>query len=246
MDVYSLSRSFWDFAFENPDKVRTGHIALYFFSIEHCNRLGWKEKFGLPTTMTMEAIGIKSYHTYIKLFNDLVDFGFYELHQKSKNQYSSNVIALSKNAKANIKALDKAITKHVSKQQQSTIQSTYQSNDSINIQYTNIPITPTVAENGSNTLDEEKKIEEVKEVFASVLKSQLWMETTCMKNRRDEFEVTKHFHNFYYHFISIDGHKKEKFDESSIKKHFNNWINKGNPIPQIPEHQRRKKQVNME
>ncbi len=99
---------------------------------------------------------------------------------------------------------------------------------------------------GLITLDEEKKIEEVKEVFASVLKSRTWMETTCMNRKRDEFEVTKHFHSFYYHFISIDGHKKEKFDESSIKKHFNNWINKGNPIPQIPEHQRRKKQINME
>lgn len=136
MDIYSLSRSFWDYAFENPDKVKPNHCALYFFSIEHCNRLGWKAKFGLPSTMVMEAIGIKSYNTYIKTFNDLIDFGFFILHEKSKNQYSSNVIALSKFDKANNKALDKALIKHATKQ----LQSTQQSIDSIDIQYTSIPI----------------------------------------------------------------------------------------------------------
>jgi len=135
MDIYSLSRTFWDFSFNNPDKVRPNHAALYFFAIEHSNRLGWKEKFGLPSMMVMEAIGIKSMNTYIKTFNDLVEFGFIIVHQKSKNQYSSNVIALSKNENAlskNEKALDKALIKHERKQIQSI--------DSIDIQYTSIPI----------------------------------------------------------------------------------------------------------
>lgn len=136
MDIYSLSRSFWDYAFENPDRIKPNHCALYFFAVEHCNRLGWKEKFGLPTTMVMEAIGIKSYGTYIKAFNDLVDFELFTLIEKSKNQYSSNIVALSKNNKANNKALDKALLKHISKQSEST----HQSIDSIDIQYTNLPI----------------------------------------------------------------------------------------------------------
>ena len=136
MNIYDLSRKFWDYAFENPDQIKPNHIALYFFSVEHCNRLGWKEKFGLPTTMVMEAIGIKSYNTYIKTFNELVDFGFIILHQKSKNQYSSNVIALSNFDKAKNKALDKALIKHATKQREST----QQSNDSIDIQYTSLPI----------------------------------------------------------------------------------------------------------
>src|SRR5690606_18926228 len=137
MDIYSLSRAFWDFSFENPDKVRPNHIALYFFSVEHCNRLGWKQKFGLPTSMAMEAIGVKSYNTYIAAFKDLVDWGFFELVQKSKNQYSSNVIALLKNGKALDKSLDKALIKHTSKQSESTEQSI----DSINIQYTSLQST---------------------------------------------------------------------------------------------------------
>lgn len=117
---YQLSRIWFDWCFENPEKISPIHSALYFFCIEHCNRLGWKDKFGLPTTMAMEAIGIKSYNTYIKTFNDLIIFGFITLFEKSKNQYSANIIALSKYNKALDKALDKALIKHVTKQHEST------------------------------------------------------------------------------------------------------------------------------
>ena len=140
MDIFKLYRNFWDFAFENPEKIKPNHIAIFSFSIEHCNRLGWKRKFGLPSTMTMEAVGIKSYNTYITAFNELVQYGFIELIEKSKNQYSSNIIALSNNFKANDKALDKAFIKHTTKQDESTIQSTGESISSINIQETNLPI----------------------------------------------------------------------------------------------------------
>jgi uncharacterized protein YktA (UPF0223 family) len=123
LNGYDFSRDWFNWCFENPDKINTNHTALYFFCIEHCNRLGWKEKFGLPTTMAKEAIGIRSYNTYIKTLNDLVEFGFIKLIEKSKNQYSSNIIALSKNNKALDKALDKALIKHTTKQVKSTIQS---------------------------------------------------------------------------------------------------------------------------
>ena len=128
MNGYELSRKFVDFSFENPSKIKPVHYALYFFSIEHCNRLGWKKEFGLPTTMTMEAIGIRSYNTYSKTFNDLVSFGFFNLIERSKNQYSANIIALSNFNKALDKALDKAFIKHDTKQSESTTQSI----DSIN------------------------------------------------------------------------------------------------------------------
>lgn len=136
---YSLSREWFDFCFENPEKIRPNHTALYFFIIEHCNRLGWKNKFGLPTTVAKDAIGIRSYNTYIKTLNDLVEFGFINLIEKSKNQYSANIVALSKFDKALDRALDKAIIKEevcsIKKQQstgESTIQSTGESISSIN------------------------------------------------------------------------------------------------------------------
>ena len=123
MDIFKLYRSFWDFCFENPDKIKPTHIAIYSFAVEHCNRLGWKKKFGLPTSMVMEATGIKSYSVYKKHLDQLVEFGFIDMIELSRNQYSANIIALKENDKASIKALDKALIKHSSKQTESTSQS---------------------------------------------------------------------------------------------------------------------------
>ena len=130
---YDLSRKWFNYCFANPVKIMTNHTALYFFAIEHCNRLGWKDKFGFPTTMAMEALGIKSYNTYINTLNDIVDWGFIIMIERSKNQYSANIIALSNFDKAPDKALDKATLKHMSKQRES--------NDSIYKQVNNKQIT---------------------------------------------------------------------------------------------------------
>jgi len=127
MTQYDLSRSFWDFAFENPEKVKPTHIAMYFFAIEHCNRLGWKTKFGLPTSMVIDAVGLKSYNTYKKHFDELVEWGFFKVYEYSKNQYSSNIIALSLAISKNNKALDKATSLRSIKKSESTGESTVQS-----------------------------------------------------------------------------------------------------------------------
>ena len=119
MNSYELSRAWFNFCFDNPEKIKPSHSAIYFFAIEHCNRLGWKEKFGFPSQMVMEAIGIKNWRTYSKSLNDIVEFGFIEMIEVSKNQYSSNIIAIVKNTKAHTKALDKALSKHSTKQGQS-------------------------------------------------------------------------------------------------------------------------------
>ena len=129
MNGYELSRKFWDFAFENPDRIKPIHAAIYFFAIEHCNRLGWKEKFGLPSQMVMEAIGVKNWRTYSQGLNELIEFDFIKLIEKSTNQYSSNIIAIVNFTKADTKALDKALQKHGTKQSQSIV--------SINKQETN-------------------------------------------------------------------------------------------------------------
>lgn len=143
--IYDYMRNWFDFCFENPEMINTNHSALYFFILSHSNRLGWKPKFGLPTTMVKEAIGIKSYTTYIKTLNDIVSFGFIKMIEKSKNQYSSNIIALTENVKAPVKALDKATVKHVLKQ----VKSTCESNNTIDILSTNLPI-------NKNTIEERK------------------------------------------------------------------------------------------
>ncbi len=140
MNQYELSRNFWDFSFENTGKLKPNHIALFFFAMEQCNRLGWKKTFGLPASLVLEAINIKSYSVYKSTFDDLVELGFFEVIEYSKNQWSSNIIALKENskakAKANGKALDKAFIKQVSKQSQSICESTV----SIDKQVNNITI----------------------------------------------------------------------------------------------------------
>lgn len=136
MNSYELSRNWFDWAFENPEKISPNHAAIYFFAIEHCNRLGWKEKFGFPTQMAMDALGIKKHQTYKRYFDELVEWGFLKLIQESKNQYSSNIISLNNALPKNGKAMDKANIKHTAKQTESI----GQSNSSIDKQTNNITI----------------------------------------------------------------------------------------------------------
>jgi hypothetical protein len=121
---FEIMRKFWDYCFKNPDRINTNHVAIFCFIVEHCNRLGWKEKFGLPTMMVCEAVGIKSINTYSKAFNELVKMGLIKLIQKSKNQWSANVIAISFFKEANEVALDIARAKHLRKHKDGTCDST--------------------------------------------------------------------------------------------------------------------------
>jgi DNA-binding transcriptional regulator YhcF (GntR family) len=120
MNGYHLSRRWFDWAFENPEMNTPVHTALFMWVVEKWNRLGQKEKFGLPTSEAMEASGIHSFNTYRKAFNHLVEWGFVVVIQASKNQYTSTIIALSKADNAPDNALDEALTKQHIMQSQST------------------------------------------------------------------------------------------------------------------------------
>lgn len=121
---YSLSRAWFDWAFENPDKARTIHTALYMWFLEKWNRVGQKEKFSVTTSESMEVLGISSRNTYAKAFAELIDFGFIILVKKSFNQNSVNIISLaqklSKQEDSSRTALDKAIVQAQDKQEDSS------------------------------------------------------------------------------------------------------------------------------
>ncbi len=117
---YILSRSFFDWSFENPSENNPTLTALFFFIVEVNNRLGWKSEFGITPKECMEAIGVSSYNTYKKNFDKLCELGFIRIVRKSTNQYQSNIIALSNNDKALNKALDKALSKQIKKHDEST------------------------------------------------------------------------------------------------------------------------------
>lgn len=74
--------------------------------------------------MTKDAIGISNYRTYSNTLSDLIEWWFIKEIQKSKNQYSSTIIAIVENTEANTKALDKALQKHSQKQSISTVYGT--------------------------------------------------------------------------------------------------------------------------
>lgn len=206
MDIYKLYRNFWDFAFENPDKIKPNHIAIFSFAIEHCNRLGWKEKFGFPTSMVLDAVGIKSYSVYKKTFDELVDFGFIEVIEYSKNQYSSNIIALKENYKAPYKALDKALTKHVSKHTQSTLQSTV----SINKQNYNTT---------NNTNLQIYKEFDLEKCYKIIISDAQWIDRLIMKEKIKSIDDFNSWFGSKYQDAGI-----EFGNPAEIKKHFNNWL----------------------
>lgn len=97
---YIYTKQWFDFASKNPDKIKPAHGILYFAMVELNNKLGWIENFGLPTSCTMNLIGIRNYKTFKKTFDDLVEWGFVRVIEKSHNQYTANIIALVKFTKA--------------------------------------------------------------------------------------------------------------------------------------------------
>ena len=70
MNGYNLLRDWYNFKFSNPSKTKSIHSDFYCYLIDLWNRLGQKDEFGLPTSVTMELLGIGSYNTYKKVLND--------------------------------------------------------------------------------------------------------------------------------------------------------------------------------
>lgn len=213
---YNLSRDWFDWCFLNPEKIKPVHTALYFFCIEQCNRLGWKPKFGLPTDLAKETIGVKSYNTYIGALTDLAQFGFIEFIEKSKNQYSSNIIALSNFDKAIDKALDKALVKHMPKQSESTCQSI----DSIDKQLNN-------KTNNNKTIERDSDFENSVLAFfdlsvtknfiqAQTLSAFLYVQTLndrldYFKTQFSDYSKLKADKKFVHSFQNFIGDQKEQF-----------------------------------
>ena len=111
MNGYQLTDAWFEFRFQHPDSVNHAHTELYFYLVYHWNKLSQKEKFGLPSAVTMEATGIRNYKTYRKCLLDLVEFGFITVIQEAKNQHQSIIVAWGKNTEALTEALPKAVTK---------------------------------------------------------------------------------------------------------------------------------------
>ena len=203
---YKLTRTWFDFKFENPGKIKASHTELYFYIIDLWNRLGQKEKFGLPTAVTMECLGIGSYNTYKRNLNDLIDFGFIQLIQESKNQHQSKVIALSKFDKATDKALDKA-----------HIKATDEATDDIDKQYNNEQKNNNIINNNNETFQNLN--------FSEILKneSQEWIESVAMQQKISIELIQQKIDEFVLFLKTTEKNHKSKKEFIS---HFINWLPK--------------------
>lgn len=103
---YSLTRMWFDFAFDNQSKVKPQHGIIYLWAVESNNRCGWVDEFGFPSQHTMKATGIRTWSTYTNALNDLIDWGFIDMRERSKNQHSANIIHLVFNSQKPSKTLD--------------------------------------------------------------------------------------------------------------------------------------------
>lgn len=217
---YKLTRTWFDFKFDNPGKIKASHTELYFYIIDLWNRLGQKEKFGLPTAVTMECLGIGSYNTYKRNLNDLIDFGFILLIQESKNQHQSKVIALSKFDKATDKALDKA-----------HIKATDEATDDIDKQYNNEQKNNNIINNNNEIIQNFN--------FSEILKyeSPEWIESVSMQQKITAEEIQNKIDEFELFLKTIE---KKHQSKKEFVNHFINWLGK-NPVKTNPENSSKKK-----
>lgn len=217
---YKLTRTWFDFKFDNPGKIKASHTELYFYIIDLWNRLGQKEKFGLPTAVTMECLGIGSYNTYKRNLNDLIDFGFILLIQESKNQHQSKVIALSKFDKATDKALDKAHIKAIDK-----------ATDDIDKQYNNEQKNNNIINNNNEIIQNFN--------FSEILKyeSPEWLESVSMQQKITAEEIQNKIEEFELFLKTIE---KKHQSKKEFVNHFINWLGK-NSVKTNPENPIKKK-----
>jgi hypothetical protein len=83
-----------------------------------------------------------------------------------------------------------------------------------------------VKENKLNLIDEESH----NEIFRKLWTSNIWLEGIAMKNKASIEQVRNHLNEFRQEQLL----KAElKISEEDAKKHFVNWIKRGNPIPEI-------------
>ncbi len=109
MNAYQLSRQWFDFAYENPDRATTAQGVLYLWLIEANNRRGFAEKFIFNTQDAGAYTGIRNRKTVWNALHALVENGFVTMVRKAKNQSEFTVISILHNRVASGGALDKSM-----------------------------------------------------------------------------------------------------------------------------------------
>jgi hypothetical protein len=220
MNGYHLSRKYFAFKFENPNKLKSNHTELYFYIIDLWNRLGQKENFGLPTAITMECLGVASYNSYKKYLNDLIDFGFIKLVSDSKNQHQSKIIALSFFDKAHDKALDKATIKAHDKALDKAHDKAL---DSIDKQINNITIEQINNKIENNFIKENNKNDLF---FNDLINSESWLDSVAINYPKSpKFTILEVKDKLLFFKNDCENKFLVKNNKKEFAQHFINWFN---------------------
>jgi len=94
MSGYKLTRDWYNWVSDNPEKGNVNNGALYLYIVELCNKLGWPDKFQLPTGQSKIMTKIARGNSYSKALKELADWGFIKIVQESKNIHTACVISL--------------------------------------------------------------------------------------------------------------------------------------------------------
>jgi len=92
-NIFNVSKGWFNMSFRDH-RLKSAHTAFIFYCIDLNNRLAWVQNFGLPANHTCQVLNF-SYKTFIKTLNELIEFGFIEMIEKSTNQHTSNIISLN-------------------------------------------------------------------------------------------------------------------------------------------------------
>jgi hypothetical protein len=180
MNGYELSRVWFAYTYNHPDKFSPIDTALYFWIIEVFNRARWSEKIYLPSGQAMQHIGCKSYKAYVNSFNKLEAEGFIKVVERSKNQYTANIIALVSNAKALTEASTKATT------EASTEAPTNASTVYKNIEHTTENKEPTKSKKNNLVMPDDIE----PDVWARYLKLNEWLKTNAPNILKIQEQIT--------------------------------------------------------
>jgi hypothetical protein len=93
INIFEQLQSYYSFVFENQDKVRQSHTALYAFLLNQNNRNNWSEWFKCPFDLAMAGACIGSKSTYYKCLNDLQDWKLIKW-RKGENSFKAPQICI--------------------------------------------------------------------------------------------------------------------------------------------------------
>lgn len=95
--LFDYLKIFWAWVEQNPDKVKTFHIALYLAILHRANQSKWNPKLIIINSDYMALTAIHSPTSLIKTLNELEEFGFIKTEGRTPNQFHNRVISIPLN-----------------------------------------------------------------------------------------------------------------------------------------------------